>query len=231
MKLFAGAVILCFLAGAPVFAHQQQDEKTQQDSRKQQDKQTKEQQKQAQKEERSRAKQDQKQQRTAQKEQQRQQKERAKQERHPTQEQQRQSQEQAKRRSEQQRNNADQERGSGGQQYAREQRPQQPRAGERGQANRSDYHARDIHPRHGGRVISDEAYDAHFGRDHHFHAHWRHDADRFQYGGYWFTYTEVWPAMWLDTDDFYIVYNYDDDDYYLCDVEHPGIELLIVVQS
>ncbi len=37
--------------------------------------------------------------------------------------------------------------------------------------------------------------------------------------------------MWLDTDNFYIVYNYDDDDYYLCDMEHPEVELLIVVQS
>ncbi|HEX5425286.1 MAG TPA: hypothetical protein VFW94_17185, partial [Candidatus Acidoferrales bacterium] len=91
--------------------------------------------------------------------------------------------------------------------------------------------ASNIHPRHGGRVIPDRDYDDHFGHDHDFHAHWRHDADRFQYGGYWFTYAEPWPAMWLDSDDLYIVYNYDDDDYYLCDAEHPGVELLIVVQS
>lgn len=114
------------------------------------------------------------------------------------------------------------------QQYAREQRPGN---NGHGQATRETYRASDIHPRHGGRVIADAAYDAHFGSDHHFHAHWRHDADRFQYGGYWFTYAEPWPVMWVDGDDFYIVYNYDDDDYYLVDEDHPGVELLLVVES
>jgi hypothetical protein len=226
MKLFAGAVILFFLVGAPTFAQQQQQD----DRGKQQEQQAK-QQKQTQKEQQARAKEQQKKQGTAQKEQQRQQKETAKQGNERAKQEQLQSKQQAKIRQEQQKNEAKQQRQPEKQQYAREERQQQPQPNERAQATPKTYHASDVHPRHGGRVISDRNYDAHFGRDHHFHAHWRHNADRFQYGGYWFTYTQPWPAMWSDNDNFYIVFNYDEDDYYLCDMEYPGVELLIIVQS
>jgi hypothetical protein len=53
------------------------------------------------------------------------------------------------------------------------------------------------------------------------------EGQRFQYGGYWFEYTEAWPGDWGYDDDFYI--DYIDDDYYLYDERHPGIRILVIV--
>jgi hypothetical protein len=76
------------------------------------------------------------------------------------------------------------------------------------------------------RRISREHFQASFGSQHHFRVERRNDR-RFQYGGYWFEYVEVWPAEWSYDDDCYI--EEDGDDYFLVDVGHPGIRVLVVI--
>jgi len=80
----------------------------------------------------------------------------------------------------------------------------------------------------GGRRIPEERYRADFGRAHTFHV--RHDNDRrFQFGGYWFEYTEAWPSDWGYDDDFYIV-EIDGVDY-LCDARFPDQRIVVVVTA
>ena len=55
------------------------------------------------------------------------------------------------------------------------------------------------------------------------------DNRRFRYSGYWFEVVEVWPAGWSFDDDCYIAE--DGDDYYLIDVVHPEIRVLVIVVS
>jgi hypothetical protein len=88
-----------------------------------------------------------------------------------------------------------------------------------------------------GRHIPDDRFRASFGREHTFHIQRGRSGDgggesvegpRFQYGGYWFEYTDAWPSDWrYDDDDFYI--DYMDDDYYLYDLRHPGVRILVIV--
>ena len=77
--------------------------------------------------------------------------------------------------------------------------------------------------------IPPERFRASFGREHHFRVARRGEDRRFQYGGYWFEVVEVWPAGWSFDDDCYI--EEDGDDYYLLDVVHPEIRVLVVVVS
>jgi len=77
-----------------------------------------------------------------------------------------------------------------------------------------------------GRRIPDEKFRASFGREHHFH-HVHVDNRRFTYSGYWFTFNEAWPVGWAYDDDFYI--DYIDGEYYLIDLMHPEIQLLLVI--
>jgi DNA mismatch repair ATPase MutL len=86
---------------------------------------------------------------------------------------------------------------------------------------------RDQHSDHGHGRIPDDRFRASFGREHHFRVE-HVDNRRFHYGGYWFTFNDEWPAAWLYTDDFYI--DYVDGQYYLIDLTHPGIQLLLVVE-
>jgi hypothetical protein len=44
----------------------------------------------------------------------------------------------------------------------------------------------------------------------------------------WFTFNDTWPGEWAYTDDFYI--DYIDGQYYLVDLTHPGVQLLLVVE-
>jgi hypothetical protein len=81
--------------------------------------------------------------------------------------------------------------------------------------------------RHGGRMISEDRFHASFGHEHHFRIGHRPDNRQFVYGGYTFEYVEGWPADWGYADVFYI--DYIDDDYYLCDLDHPGVRLLVIV--
>jgi len=50
---------------------------------------------------------------------------------------------------------------------------------------------------------------------------------RFQYSGYSFELVEVWPAEWSYDDECYI--EEEGDDYYLVDVVHPEIRVLVVI--
>lgn len=50
---------------------------------------------------------------------------------------------------------------------------------------------------------------------------------RFQYGGYWFVIYDPWPAEWAYTDQCYI--DYEDGDYYLFDLMHPGVRVALFV--
>jgi outer membrane biosynthesis protein TonB len=79
----------------------------------------------------------------------------------------------------------------------------------------------------GGRRVPDEQFRASFGSSHHFRVH-RSDDRRFNYGGYYFQYSEAWPSDWdYDNDDVYI--DYSDGEYYLINPRHPGVRLLVVI--
>jgi len=80
-----------------------------------------------------------------------------------------------------------------------------------------------------GQRIPPEKFRASFGREHHFRVARRSEDRRFQFGGYWFEVVEVWPAGWSFDDDCYI--EEDGDDYYLVDIVHPEIRVLVVVVS
>ncbi len=81
----------------------------------------------------------------------------------------------------------------------------------------------------GGR-IPDDKFRAQFGREHRFRMSRPTIVEgqpRFQYGGYWFVIVDPWPAEWLYTDECYI--DYVDDQYYLFDVLHPGVGIVVTV--
>jgi hypothetical protein len=85
---------------------------------------------------------------------------------------------------------------------------------------------RDQHSDHGHGRIPDDRFRSSFGREHHFRVE-HVDNRRFHYGGYWFTFNEGWPVGWAYSDDFYI--DFIDGQYYLIDLSHPGVQLLLVV--
>jgi|HubBroStandDraft_6_1064221.scaffolds.fasta_scaffold508353_2 hypothetical protein len=78
--------------------------------------------------------------------------------------------------------------------------------------------------------IPDDKFRSHFGRQHTFAVNRVTVVEgqrRFQYGGYWFTLSDAWPAGWAYTDDCYI--DYIDGEYFLFDLLHPGIRIAVVV--
>jgi hypothetical protein len=78
--------------------------------------------------------------------------------------------------------------------------------------------------------IPDDKFRASFGREHTFHvnrADFAGGSRRFQYGGYWFTPSQSWPADWLYTDNVYV--DYMNGGYFLCDPVHPGVYLSISI--
>ena len=81
----------------------------------------------------------------------------------------------------------------------------------------------------GGR-IPDDKFRAQFGREHRFRMSRPTIVEgqpRFQYSGYWFVIVDPWPTVWLYTDECYI--DYVDDQYYLFDVLHPGVGIVVTV--
>ncbi len=78
------------------------------------------------------------------------------------------------------------------------------------------------------RRIKEEDFRAHFGRQHEFRVA-RRDDRRFNYGGYWFTYSDPWPPAWSYSDEVYV--DEIDGQYYLVDPVHPGLRLLVIVSS
>ena len=79
---------------------------------------------------------------------------------------------------------------------------------------------------HNVRRIRQEDFTAHFGREHRFHVE-RRDDRRFNYGGYWFQFSDPWPPAWSYDDDVYV--DDIDGEYYLIDPARPGIRILLVV--
>jgi hypothetical protein len=98
------------------------------------------------------------------------------------------------------------------------------------QEERHDEHAvkREEHVEH--RRIADEHFRAHFGREHHFAVRnitVVNNERRFEYGGYRFGFAEPWPVGWAYTDDVYI--DFIDGEYYLFNVRHPGVRIMVNV--
>ncbi len=91
--------------------------------------------------------------------------------------------------------------------------------------------ARGGHARPAGKGghIPDDKFRAHFGQSHHFSAKTVivQGQPQFQYGGYTFEFIDAWPVDWAYTDDVYV--DYIDDDYYLIDLLHPGVRIVLFV--
>ena len=115
------------------------------------------------------------------------------------------------------------------QQSAKQQQEEQKQQQRQQQQVAKQQHSddRDQHSDRGHGRIPDDRFRASFGREHHFRVE-HVDYRRFHYGGYWFTFNEEWPAAWLYTDDFYI--DFIDGQYYLIDLTHPGVQLVLVVE-
>ena len=79
----------------------------------------------------------------------------------------------------------------------------------------------------GGRIPADR-YKANFGQEHRFRVSQADYSNRrFQYGGYWFGFEGAWPSNWLYTQDVYVVEI--DGAYYLCNVNYPGVNIMLSV--
>jgi hypothetical protein len=77
----------------------------------------------------------------------------------------------------------------------------------------------------GGR-IPDDHFKSNFGREHTFHvSEGDYRNHRFQYGGYWFVFSDPWPSNWLYTQDVYVIEI--DGVYYLCNAMYPGINIAL----
>jgi len=78
--------------------------------------------------------------------------------------------------------------------------------------------------------IPDADFRSHFGRSHTFHVGHPQMVSgqyRFNYGGYWFSWTEAWPVGWGYDDEFYV--DFIDGQYYLIDLAHPQVRLAIML--
>ncbi len=114
-----------------------------------------------------------------------------------------------------------------------EQKVQQDRAQEQQRAQQTQQHtdrnnnAQNHAENHGNvRRIPEEKYRVSFGREHHFHIQRSNDR-RFQYSGFWFTYSDPWPGDWDYNDDIYI--EEIDSEYYMFNPRHPAVRILVVV--
>ena len=80
--------------------------------------------------------------------------------------------------------------------------------------------------------IPGDRFRAQFGRPHTFVVNRPvivEGQPRFQYSGYWFVIADPWPVDWAYTDDCYI--DYVDGDYFLFDLLHPGMRVVLFVVS
>lgn len=227
MKLLAGTAILCMLATAPVYARQSQDDK-QQEAPKAPDRSDKTANKPA-KEPANKPPE-----KPVDKPSKSPKEAPVKTESAPRHQQDQQAQQQQKTQEKTQQNQekAQQNQEKEQQKQAKDQQKQTERQvkNQKQDQNRNQGHAEtaDNGPRgnEGGRRIPEDRYRSDFGRAHTFHV--RHDNDdRFQFGGFWFQYTDAWPSDWGYNDDFYIV-EIDGVDY-LCDARFPDQRIVIVI--
>lgn len=78
--------------------------------------------------------------------------------------------------------------------------------------------------------IPDDKFRAHFGRQHTFVVNRPvivEGQPRFQYASYWFEIVDPWPVGWAYTDGCYI--DFIDGEYFLFDVLHPGVRVVVFV--
>jgi type IV secretory pathway VirB10-like protein len=115
----------------------------------------------------------------------------------------------------------------------REQRPaeqQRPMDNDHRAAQGND-RERNEHAGNRGRRIPDDQFRTHFGREHHFHVQREQVVNVSQpvvvYGGYSWQLAEPWPSDWSYDDDCYI--DEVDGEYFLYDVFHPGIRIVVFV--
>jgi hypothetical protein len=83
---------------------------------------------------------------------------------------------------------------------------------------------------HGDGHITSARFTASFGSSHQFRMsrpEIYQDYSRFNYGGYYFGFYDPWPADWGYSDNVYV--DYIDGQYYLIDLEHPGMRLIVNV--
>jgi len=101
----------------------------------------------------------------------------------------------------------------------KKQQQEKPTAQHEQQAQHADNHR-----------IPDDRFRANFGREHVFVINRPviiEGQPRFQYGGYWFGFSQPWPGGWLYTDNVYV--DFVDGGYYLYNPFHPGIRVVIMV--
>lgn len=101
----------------------------------------------------------------------------------------------------------------------------QPSAGNTQQTDRGQRSAQESSGQ--GQRIPPQKFQTSFGREHHFRVRHLDDRRRFQYGGYWFEVAQPWPTGWSYDDDCYI--EDDGGSYYLVDLIHPDIHVLVIV--
>jgi len=78
----------------------------------------------------------------------------------------------------------------------------------------------------GGGRIPEDKFKANFGQQHTFHvSQGDYSNHRFQYGGYWFGFVDVWPSNWLYTQDVFVVEI--NGVYYLCNPMYPGVNITL----
>lgn len=104
---------------------------------------------------------------------------------------------------------------------------QQDRNNQQEQRNAQQQQAQHASNNGGGRIPADR-YKANFGQEHHFRVSQAdYSNHRFQYGGYWFGFEGLWPSNWLYSQDVYVIEI--DGVYYLCNVNYPGINIVLSV--
>jgi DNA mismatch repair ATPase MutL len=99
------------------------------------------------------------------------------------------------------------------------------RAQDQQRAKQTEQHSDNNAQHANGRRIPEEKFRASFGSEHHFHV--QRGSNRFNYGGFWFNYSQPWPGDWDYNDDVYI--EDVDGEYYLINPRHPGVRLIVVV--
>jgi hypothetical protein len=221
MKLMIATALLFLVAGMPARGLQQEPDKAKEKDRprpvqqEEPKKQEREKQralppeKEAQQPDRQQEKQQEKQLKDAQRQESERQEKEAEKARRQTEKQQQQGEKQQQR--------ADKDRAK--QDHAARERAQQPEQSSAHQTQRDGGNRN-------ARRIREEDFRSHFGDEHHFHVE-RRDDRRFRYSGYWFEFSDPWPADWDYADDVYI--DDIDGEYYLVDSVHPGFRLLVIV--
>ena len=113
--------------------------------------------------------------------------------------------------------------------------PAAARQGNQEQGNREQGNQGHGRPAGKSGHIPDQKFKASFGHQHRFAARQVIQTTtvvagqtQFVYSGFTFIILDPWPSDWLYTDDCYI--DYEDDDYFLVDLLHPGIRIALFVQ-